>query len=627
MKRSSGLLVVAALILAIGVLLVRMGRHPAAVPARSDAGVESRPPVHATWAPILASPAAAVTSSDMSLSGRLVSRLDGSGVGKAEITFSGQGQAYPVTSAPDGSFRFQPTEPGTYQLATVSADGFLPFAPTWGDSPLVFTARAGYHIDGVVLHLEPTKDIAVEVAGPSGAPLPEATVSVAVPTTTNEGAVSLGAPARTDGHGRAHVVAPIGAVVSAECAGYSTGQAALSQEAWTRGKLSLQLAPDAQDGRAPSISGRVVDPRDAGLADIVITARRASSPFFEEVRWWSAHSAQDGRFTLDGLVAGTYTLSAVSPGLVPARLENVEAGSSGVVLRLSEEGGWISGQVVSEADSRPVPSFVVILSQAVGQLEERPVETRSYFDAQGSFTLGPLAAAGYRLRVAAHGHATSKALAVQVTVGATARADVRLSAGGTLEGKVLDAASRRGIAGAHVVLEGSALGEGLPLAMETSDVTAADGAFRLLGLPPGPRSLSASASGYDTRITSGIRVEDGRAADPVEIALTPIVPGAAPSLEITGIGAALAGQGDVLVVGQVIDGGGAAEAGIVPGDAILAIDATSVTTMDFNGAMQRIRGPAGTTVVLRVKSSRGEPGERDVVVTRRLVRAPAPPSR
>lgn len=63
----------------------------------------------------------------------------------------------------------------------------------------------------------------------------------------------------------------------------------------------------------------------------------------------------------------------------------------------------------------------------------------------------------------------------------------------------------------------------------------------------------------------------------------------------------------------------------MPGDAILAIDATSVTTMDFNGAMQRIRGPVDTRVVLRVRSP-GR-GERDVVVTRRLVRAPASPSR
>jgi hypothetical protein len=166
--------------------------------------------------------------------------------------------------------------------------------------------------------------------------------------------------------------------------------------------------------------------------------------------------------------------------MVPGQLDGVTAGAAGVVLRLTAQGGWIAGQVVADRDARPVPSFVVVLSQAAGKLEERPIAT-------------------------------------------------------------------------------------------------------------------------------------------------PVAPGAVAKVEIAGIGAALAAQGDVIIVRQVIDGGGAAEAGIVSGDQILAVDTAAVTTMGFNAALQRIRGPVGTVVALLVRRADGH--EQNIVVPRRMIQAPAPSPR
>jgi hypothetical protein len=625
-KSSRGVLVLVGCMAAIAaVIVLRTSRRPAVDQERRPASVGLARQTRVALPHILASPATAEVAGDMSISGSVVSRLDGNGV-EGQVTFSDRGRAYSVNCAPDGTFHFQPPEAGTYQVASISAQGFLPFTPAWGDSPLVFSASPGYRIDGVVLRLEPTKDILIKVTDMNGVPVPSATVAITIPTTTGTEALSLGGRAQTDTQGLARTSAPVGAVVTAERNGFATGRAQLMRDAWSRGELSVRLPPAEQTGPPLTISGTVVDAKDTAIPDVVITARPTTNdPFSEDIAWWNARGAEDGRFTLGGLSKGRYTLSAVSPGRVAARVENIEAGSSGVVLRLSNEGGWIAGRVVSDLDSKPIPSFVVILSRAVGKLAERPIETRSYFNAQGGFLAGPLEPASYILRVAAHRRATSNADTVQVTVGDTTRVEVRMSAGGTLRGKVVDAVTSQGIAGARLLLEGSILGEGLPLALETTAVAGAGGTFTMEGVPPGPRSLSASASGYNGRITSGIDIKEGSAEDAGEIRLTPVVPGAQARVEITGVGAALAPQGDVLVVGQVLEGGGAVAAGIVAGDEILAIDGTPVGNMDFNGAMQRIRGPAGTTVVLRLK--RANRNEENVTVTRRKVQAPAPPQR
>lgn len=566
-------------------------------------------------------------SSEMGFSGSLVSRLDGGVVERGELTFSGNGQVYSVVSAADGTFHFHPPHVGIYQLVTVSAEGFLPFAPMWGDSPMVFTARLGVGIAGVVIQLAPTKSITVKVTDSSGAPIPAAAVSVALPMAMNSGVIPLAAPVKTDVQGIAKLSASVGGIVRAELDRSRSAQQQLSPDAWMRGEISLRFnAADPDDPGNPTlaITGTVVGENRAAVPEVVVSARiSGASPFAADDGWSSASSGPDGQFSITGLAPGGYTLTASAPGLVSARVEGIAAGSTGVTLQLGDPGGWISGQVLADASSKPVASFVVILSQAVGKLEERPVETRSFFDAQGDFSVGPFAPGSYILRVAAHDFAAPKARSIAVTAGNTTRAEVRLVGGGVLQGRVLDGANGRGIAGARVLLEGSTIGDSLPLALEKSATAALDGRFSMAGIPAGQRSVSASAVGYNSRIVSGIRIEDGGTAGPIELALTPVLAGTDVKVEITGIGAALAAQQDVLVVGKVLEGGGAAAAGILVGDEILAIDGVSVGTMDFNAAMQRIRGPVGTTVIVAVRRDRRD---RDVTVTRRLVQAPATPS-
>src|SRR3954451_7248994 len=71
--------------------------------------------------------------------------------------------------------------------------------------------------------------------------------------------------------------------------------------------------------------------------------------------------------------------------------------------------------------------------------------------------------------------------------------------------------------------------------------------------------------------------------------------------EITGIGIALEKRKRGLVVISPIEGSPAARAGIEPGDLIRKIDGADATALEWEDAVNRIQGPAGSEVVLVVE--------------------------
>ena len=76
----------------------------------------------------------------------------------------------------------------------------------------------------------------------------------------------------------------------------------------------------------------------------------------------------------------------------------------------------------------------------------------------------------------------------------------------------------------------------------------------------------------------------------------------------TGVGLELHESSGRVAVMAAIEGTPAARAGIRPGDRILAIDGVDVDARNVTGAVQRMRGPAGSRVSLTVaRDGRGEP--------------------
>jgi C-terminal processing protease CtpA/Prc len=129
--------------------------------------------------------------------------------------------------------------------------------------------------------------------------------------------------------------------------------------------------------------------------------------------------------------------------------------------------------------------------------------------------------------------------------------------------------------------------------------------------------LVAAAAGHHARVVGGLEAPAGGDAGPVEIALRPLAEGETPRVELAGVGVGIAVRGEALAVTGVYPRGGAAEAGLAPGDLIVRVEGVAVVDLGFQGAVDAIRGPEGTTVTLTIR--RGDE-TFDVRVPRRIVR-------
>lgn len=88
--------------------------------------------------------------------------------------------------------------------------------------------------------------------------------------------------------------------------------------------------------------------------------------------------------------------------------------------------------------------------------------------------------------------------------------------------------------------------------------------------------------------------------------------------EFSGVGAEIGVKNNELVVVSPLPDSPAEKAGLRPGDKILFIDASSTIDMDANSAVEKIRGKAGTTVVLTIMHSGSTKSEKITIVRAKL---------
>src|SRR3989449_2242535 len=291
----------------------------------------------------------------------------------------------------------------------------------------------------------------------------------------------------------------------------------------------------------------------------------------------------------------------------------VDAGDNAPAAR-----GSLRGRVFDARTGAPVVAFAIALWRRDGIALSRMLAPASFLDASGAYEITDLDPGTYEATAMAAGYAWSGYAVAQVDT-SPVQADFALRAGARIEGIVTEDTTRRPIAGAVISLEGRrAVAPNLPVAPLSPEAeTGADGRFTLEQVPPDAMSLHAQKEGYLTRlVTLGPLPEEGD-YPPIAIGLTPRASGDDASVELTGIGAVLEARREWLAAVNVVAGGGATDAGLVPGDQILAIDGTPVAGLGYERAIGVIRGPEGTTVVLSV---RRDGREIDVVGTRKRVR-------
>jgi hypothetical protein len=564
---------------------------------------------------LLVSPATSVESESMHLQGRVVERSRRTGIRGAELVFEGEGGAHTVHSRDEGMFHFEPPAPGSYRLATIAAEGHVTFAPAWGQSPIVFTAMPGRRIEGVTLSLDKVPRLMGIVTTEDGEPAQGATITTRAPAARGA-LIPHGSTYTSDASGRFELAEPVGTLLEASHPEHGAATRPIMPFDLHAGEIRLELRGVAGGDWLP-IAGHVVDEHDAPVADAQVLAFRARGAPWGDPWFWAVTDG-DGAFEIDASVGAgiPYTLLATAPERVSAEKHPVEAGTTGVVLRMRAGGGRIAGEVRA-ADGRPAAGFALLVSQPLGAIEERSILTQSFYTADGGFELGPFEPGEYHLRAVADGHAMTERRAVQVREGETSEVSIRITEGGQIIGQVVGADAGEPIAGATVRVERGPADATLPVAIDRSATTGPDGRFEIAGVPAGRASVEASAPGYNTRIASGLSIGDGATTGPLTIELSTHAEGEMPAFETEGIGASLSPYEDVLLIGYVVEGGGAEEAGLAVGDQIVAVDGLPLSELDMLAAIQLMRGPTGTTVTLRIRDAEGD--ERDVEVTRRRI--------
>jgi hypothetical protein len=611
---------VAAALLALLWWPQRPGRPPgpaATPPAPSPARPEAAPLAPFVW-PGAAGAAAARGAT--AFEGRVLSLGTGAPVAGAELTFSRAGAAASTRSGPEGAFLFQPPQSGRWQLATASADGHLPFAPEWGHSPVALEAREGERITGLTVWLEPRVTYAGRVADPKGRPVPGAEVRLLGAATGENALLPLADRFTADARGAFSFAAPEGAVLEARHPGFAPGRARVDFAARVSRRVTVTLGERrAEEPPRGAIAGRVASggtPQEGAL----VTARRqhgrGPGSAEEEVLAQSLSGA-DGRFTLRDLDAGTWLLGATHPGFAPSLAIGVKTGADDVLLELAP-GGAVAGTVRERGTGRPVAPFSVTVRRASGPGRRLPPREATVVDPSGRFEVDGLPPGPAILQASAPGRAPSAEIEVQVPEPpGVARVDVELPAGGRLTGRVVERGTGRALPGARVSVEGEDAPAPLLGAWSVS-LAGPDGRFELAGLPARALSLFVAAEGHHGRILSGIQVPDGGAAGPLTVELGAVAEGEDPRVELAGIGAVLERTRSGLRISRLVPGGGAAEAGLAPGDEILAVEGRPVAEIGFAGAVQAIRGPEDSMVVLTVR--RGDSAPAEVRVWRRLVK-------
>lgn len=551
--------------------------------------------------------------------GAVRSRATGLGLPGAEVTFSRGGAAASVRSAADGTFRFEPPEAGRWQLAAASAPGHAPFAPEWGHSPVTFDARPGERVRGIALFLLPVRPYDGRVEDPSGQPVPGAEIRV-VGSSTGDRALLPSSERTVSGPDGAFTLpAPDDATLEARHPGFTPGRSAIDLAARSSRRVVVKLGPAATRAGPTTLAGKVVAdgvPVEGALVSARLLLRggpgSAEGPVAAQ-----ATSDVDGAFSLQDLGPGRHLLRAAREGFTQPRAVVARPGED-VTIELAR-GGALAGSVRDASSGNPLPAFRVEVRRG-GRGFRLLVGTATVVDASGRFEIRDLPPGPVVVRASAPGHLPSPD--VEATIPehpGVAEVDLRLGQGGRVAGRVIDRATGQPLPGARIALEGDGGSEPTLLDPGATAIAGADGSFLVSGLPPRTVSLHVAADGHHARIVTGIEVPDGGLSGPVEVKLTPVAPGEEPRVELAGIGAALERRGrGALRITFVAPGGGAAEAGLLPGDEILSVEGLPVAELGLAGAVDRIRGPEDTRVRLTVR--RGEAPAAEVWVWRRLVR-------
>ena len=279
----------------------------------------------------------------------------------------------------------------------------------------------------------------------------------------------------------------------------SPGLAAVTRREVSAG---TPLAFDLTAGGA--IEGTVRDGETAQpLAGSRVVARQhdaISIPGLPDAGRVVTRTDASGRFKLQGLANGRFSLAAGGRGRGAATRQSVRVGSSVDLLLFPS--GSISGTVLG-ADGRPVPGATVTAA-AWGSGFTEPA------DARGTYEILGLAPGGYDVVAHAPGLAPTVVAGVAIDRRTDALVDLVLRPGARVVGRLL-ADGDRAVAGQVALADLD--GRTVPRVLAASFAVAAgtDGRFAIEGVPVGEHALGVSAPGLGRQRTAvSVHGRDGQ---------------------------------------------------------------------------------------------------------------------
>ncbi len=268
-----------------------------------------------------------------------------------------------------------------------------------------------------------------------------------------------------------------------------------------------------------SIAGQVVSPTRQPVAGVRIRAISYDSGMNST---GFATSDGNGNFSMEDMTEGNYSLIADASGWGTARLNRVEGGDTGVLIEMIEQ-GRVSGRVLTESGNSPVPDFDV---QVRVVIPESTVFGRSAGNAQvrgakdGYFEVAGLDKGTYVVEATAPGFAPAYSESFEVAQSLlTSDIVVKLSAGGTLTGRLVSGKTGEPVAGAVVTSHDNiyvrhalvgVLGGMVPrTTTDRRSVTDENGQFTLPNLWPDVYQINVAHPDYMRLVQKDIRVQNG----------------------------------------------------------------------------------------------------------------------
>ncbi len=328
------------------------------------------------------------------------------------------------------------------------------------------------------------------------------------------------------------------------------------------------------------IRGRVLDDRGRPVTDATVELWGPDvTPLLQYLT--DEVVSSDGSFVARELDAGTYTVSARRPGGGESALEHV-ASNTETTLTIEPPGSIAA--VVRGAP--PVERFdveLVDLALGAGIREDVVVV------ANGRFTLSAIPAGRYRLFVTTA--TAAKRADIEVVAGKTTPVELELDRFVTIVGRVLEVGTDRPLSG--IEMGATPLERSRYLAyFDHATTTDASGKFAIHDVERGELEVKGMIGAADLKypwvsVSRTVGADAGDVIDLGDLVAVPAFDGPAHA------GMTLANRdGFVRVIG-VEPHGPAAQAGIVVGDVITAVDGVGVVSAKVAGVEKLLRGPSG----------------------------------